>query len=77
MFSLVGAMAVFFIAYRIHTVGNELAEIKDVLKSIHRSRLDLESPALAPTGEPARRDPLADPASLTPDDYAYRSNDLD
>ena len=36
MFSMMGAAAIFFIAYRAYTVGNDVAEMKKLLKDLNK-----------------------------------------
>jgi hypothetical protein len=37
MFSMLGATTILYIAYRAHTIGSEVSEIKELLKEIRRS----------------------------------------
>lgn len=77
MFSIMGACALVYVAYRAYTIGTEVSEIKDLLREIRRASQDTVAGGPGPLAQAVRahHEP-GDWPSVTDPDY-NSSNELD
>lgn len=84
MFSMLGAGSIFYLAFRAHLLGAEVAELKEILKDIRRNTAGVSSAGPAAVGrlshavsEPQVREPgdwpsVTDPSYNAELPYALR-----
>lgn len=77
MFSIMGACALVYVAYRAHTIGTEVSEMKELLRDIRRASQDTAIGAPVPLNRQAHshHEP-GDWPSVTDPDY-NSSSELD
>lgn len=78
MFSLMGAVSLVYVAFRAHTVGTEVSEMKEILRDIRRAAQDgglgsgtpVPPGAARPAHEPGEWPSVVDPEYNSANDYS-------